>query len=225
MLDPRVAPFRDVFDSYELLAYLPIRAAQLGYGCPGGAGHAGLRRRRPRSDEDPVTSRGARSGPHPGAGGVGPLRALRGVRRLASGDFTRCVVVNGLNTGLYWGLQLALLVVLPYMAASLVSMTIAVVVAYWLNARFAFRVGMNGRALAGFVAGQALTIALRTSWWGCSSRCPGWPSRSRHRSPSRWHCRSRSSSPRWLWCDRRGPGPPLPVGSHPAWPSVLHEAR
>lgn len=29
--DPRVAPLRDVFDSYELLAYLPIRAARLGY--------------------------------------------------------------------------------------------------------------------------------------------------------------------------------------------------
>jgi dolichol-phosphate mannosyltransferase len=31
--DPRVAPLRDVFDSYELLAYLPIRAARLGYRC------------------------------------------------------------------------------------------------------------------------------------------------------------------------------------------------
>jgi dolichol-phosphate mannosyltransferase len=28
--DPRVAPFRDIFDSYELIAYLPIRAARLG---------------------------------------------------------------------------------------------------------------------------------------------------------------------------------------------------
>lgn len=33
LLDPRVAPMRDVFDTYELLAYLPIRAARLGYGC------------------------------------------------------------------------------------------------------------------------------------------------------------------------------------------------
>ena len=31
LTDSRVAPFRDVFDSYELLAYLPIRAARLGY--------------------------------------------------------------------------------------------------------------------------------------------------------------------------------------------------
>ncbi|MGY2067541.1 glycosyltransferase family 2 protein [Blastococcus sp. SYSU DS0619] len=31
--DPRVAPLRSVFDTYELLAYLPIRAARLGYRC------------------------------------------------------------------------------------------------------------------------------------------------------------------------------------------------
>lgn len=29
--DPRVAPLREVFDTYQLLAYLPIRAARLGY--------------------------------------------------------------------------------------------------------------------------------------------------------------------------------------------------
>ena len=33
LMDPRVAPMRDVFDTYELLAYLPIRAARLGYAC------------------------------------------------------------------------------------------------------------------------------------------------------------------------------------------------
>jgi dolichol-phosphate mannosyltransferase len=31
--DPRVAPMRRVFDTYELLAYLPVRAARLGYRC------------------------------------------------------------------------------------------------------------------------------------------------------------------------------------------------
>jgi dolichol-phosphate mannosyltransferase len=31
LLDPRVAPFRDVFVGYELLAYLTVRASQLGY--------------------------------------------------------------------------------------------------------------------------------------------------------------------------------------------------
>ncbi|WP_426168261.1 glycosyltransferase family 2 protein [Pseudoduganella sp. R-34] len=33
LLDPRVAPFRDVFSSYELLAYLSYRAPKLGYVC------------------------------------------------------------------------------------------------------------------------------------------------------------------------------------------------
>jgi glycosyltransferase involved in cell wall biosynthesis len=32
LLDPRVAPFRDIFVRYELLAYLTVRASQLGYG-------------------------------------------------------------------------------------------------------------------------------------------------------------------------------------------------
>lgn len=31
LLDPRVQPFRAVFDGYELLAYLTVRASQLGY--------------------------------------------------------------------------------------------------------------------------------------------------------------------------------------------------
>ncbi len=31
LADPEVAPLRDVFSTYELLAYLPIRAARLGY--------------------------------------------------------------------------------------------------------------------------------------------------------------------------------------------------
>lgn len=33
LLDPRVAPFRDVFARYELLAYLSYRAPRLGYRC------------------------------------------------------------------------------------------------------------------------------------------------------------------------------------------------
>lgn len=33
LLDPNIAPFRDVFSSYELLAYLSYRAPQLGYRC------------------------------------------------------------------------------------------------------------------------------------------------------------------------------------------------
>ena len=33
LLDPRVAPFRDVFSTYELLAYLSYRVPKLGYRC------------------------------------------------------------------------------------------------------------------------------------------------------------------------------------------------
>lgn len=33
LLDPRIAVFRDVFDTYELLAYLSFRAPKLGYRC------------------------------------------------------------------------------------------------------------------------------------------------------------------------------------------------
>jgi dolichol-phosphate mannosyltransferase len=33
LIDPRIAPFRDVFVSYELLAYLSYRAPRLGYRC------------------------------------------------------------------------------------------------------------------------------------------------------------------------------------------------
>lgn len=33
LLDPKVAPFRDVFSTYELLAYLSYRAPKLGYKC------------------------------------------------------------------------------------------------------------------------------------------------------------------------------------------------
>ncbi|HMN80428.1 MAG TPA: glycosyltransferase [Burkholderiaceae bacterium] len=33
LLDPRIAPFRDVFVAYELLAYLSYRAPKLGYRC------------------------------------------------------------------------------------------------------------------------------------------------------------------------------------------------
>jgi dolichol-phosphate mannosyltransferase len=33
LLDPRIAPFRDVFQTYELLAYLSYRVPRLGYRC------------------------------------------------------------------------------------------------------------------------------------------------------------------------------------------------
>ncbi len=77
------------------------------------------------------------------------------------GAFVRFAVVNAANTVLYWGLYLALLLVAPYMVANVASLVVAVVVAYWLNARYAFRVRMTAKALAGFLAGQGVTILLR----------------------------------------------------------------
>jgi dolichol-phosphate mannosyltransferase len=74
LTDPRVAPFRGVFDTYELLAYLPIRASRLGL----------------RTGEVPVR----RSYPDDGAvptkihGMSGNLALLRILGRAASGRFT-----------------------------------------------------------------------------------------------------------------------------------------
>ncbi|KRC88256.1 glycosyl transferase family 2 [Terrabacter sp. Root85] len=50
LTDPRVDVFRDVFDSYELLAYLPIRAARLGYR----TGEVPVARSYPRSEPTPT---------------------------------------------------------------------------------------------------------------------------------------------------------------------------
>lgn len=46
LLDPRIAPFRDVFHAYELLAYLSYRAPRLGYRCL----EIGTTRRYPRGE-------------------------------------------------------------------------------------------------------------------------------------------------------------------------------
>jgi putative flippase GtrA len=85
------------------------------------------------------------------------------VSRVPGGQFTRFAVVNAANTALYWGLYLALLLAMPYLVANVASLVVAVVVAYWLNARYAFHVSMTWKGLAGFVAGQAVTILLRTA--------------------------------------------------------------
>lgn len=54
LVDPRVAIFRDVFDTYELLAYLPIRAARLGYR----VGEVPVARRYPASGSTPTKIHG-----------------------------------------------------------------------------------------------------------------------------------------------------------------------
>ena len=52
--DPRVAPLRDEFDTYELLAYLPIRAARLGYQIT----EVPVTRAYPRDESTPTKIRG-----------------------------------------------------------------------------------------------------------------------------------------------------------------------
>jgi hypothetical protein len=69
LLDPRIAPFRDVFSSYELHYYLAIRAAQLGF----------------RIKEVPVTRSYPRSGATPTK-----IHGLRGYRVVLRDLFRAC---------------------------------------------------------------------------------------------------------------------------------------
>jgi putative flippase GtrA len=77
--------------------------------------------------------------------------------------FVRFVAVNVANTLLYWLLYLFFLLVMPYVAANVLALAIAIGLAYLMNARYAFRVRMTGRTLAGFLVTNATTMALRTA--------------------------------------------------------------
>ncbi|MGY1602672.1 GtrA family protein [Geodermatophilus sp. SYSU D00815] len=77
------------------------------------------------------------------------------------GVFLRFVLVNALNTGLYWGLYLLLLPLMPYFAANAVALVVAVLVAYVANARYAFRVGTSRRSLVLYALTNGTTILLR----------------------------------------------------------------
>lgn len=77
--------------------------------------------------------------------------------------FVRFVVVNVVNTLLYWLLYLVFLQVLPYVAANVLALGIAIGLAYLMNARYAFRVRMTGRSLVSFLATNLTTLALRTA--------------------------------------------------------------
>lgn len=77
--------------------------------------------------------------------------------------FLRFVVVNVLNTLLYWLLYLLFLLVLPYVAANVLALGIAIVLAYVMNARYAFQVRMTGRSLVSFLITNLTTMGLRTA--------------------------------------------------------------
>jgi putative flippase GtrA len=75
--------------------------------------------------------------------------------------FLRFVVVNVLNTLLYWGLYLLLLLVMPYVWANTVALVVAVLAAYLANVRYAFRVTASRRSLWLFLVTNGTTMALR----------------------------------------------------------------
>jgi putative flippase GtrA len=75
--------------------------------------------------------------------------------------FLRFLLVNVLNTALYWGLYLLLLQVSPYLLANAIALVIAALVAYLGNARYAFRVGTSRRSLVLYLATNGTTVALR----------------------------------------------------------------
>lgn len=73
LLDPRVAPFRDVFQHYELLFYLTVRAGQLGYRVC----EIPVTRRYPKHTATPTKIRGI----------AGPLAILAQTIRAAAGSY------------------------------------------------------------------------------------------------------------------------------------------
>jgi putative flippase GtrA len=85
------------------------------------------------------------------------MTALRGQRAV----FLRFVLVNVLNTGLYWVLYLAFLSGMPYFWANALALVIAVLVAYVANARFAFGVTTSRDTLVKYLVANGTTILLR----------------------------------------------------------------
>ncbi|SEK25052.1 Putative flippase GtrA (transmembrane translocase of bactoprenol-linked glucose) [Blastococcus sp. DSM 46786] len=77
------------------------------------------------------------------------------------GVFLRFLLVNALNTGLYWGLYLLFLQVMPYFWANAVALVLAVLVAYVANARYAFGVATSRSSLMRYLVANGTTIVLR----------------------------------------------------------------
>jgi putative flippase GtrA len=75
----------------------------------------------------------------------------------------RFVLVNVLNTGLYWGLYLLLLLVSPYLVANTVALVVAVLAAYVANARWAFAVAPSRGSLLRYLVANGTTILVRTA--------------------------------------------------------------
>jgi putative flippase GtrA len=97
-----------------------------------------------------------------GQGSTGP-GAGDGDGERRSAVFLRFVVVNVLNTFLYWALYLLLLLVMPYFWANALALVIAVLAAYVLNARYAFRVRASRWSLVMYLITNGTTIVLRSA--------------------------------------------------------------
>lgn len=78
-------------------------------------------------------------------------------------QFARFVVVNVLNTALYWALYLLFLLMMPYLVSNILALAVAVLVAYTANARYAFRVDTSSRTLLRYLVSNGTTVALRTA--------------------------------------------------------------
>jgi putative flippase GtrA len=85
------------------------------------------------------------------------------VTRAQVGVFLRFVLVNVLNTGLYWGLYLVLLLVTPYLLANTLALVVAILVAYAANARWAFGVTPSRGGLLRYLVANGTTVLLRTA--------------------------------------------------------------
>ncbi|SFC53369.1 Putative flippase GtrA (transmembrane translocase of bactoprenol-linked glucose) [Klenkia taihuensis] len=76
--------------------------------------------------------------------------------------FAKFVVINVLNTGLYWLLYLLFLQFMPYLWANTAALVLAVLAAYVANARFAFDVPTSRRSLVRYLIANGTTIVART---------------------------------------------------------------
>lgn len=85
------------------------------------------------------------------------MSGLRG----QAGVFARFLLVNALNTGLYWGLYLVFLLAMPYFWANALALVLAVLVAYVANARYAFGVAISRSSLVRYLIANGTTILLR----------------------------------------------------------------
>ena len=72
----------------------------------------------------------------------------------------RFAVVGVINTGVYYGLYLALKTVLPYLVAHVVSFVLAMIGSYFLNCRFTFRTRPTWRKFLLFPLSNASNFVI-----------------------------------------------------------------